>query len=121
MPGDRSQSLADLDRDLKRLAADAIARAAQRRGAKRIQPDDDAHMGVGRTEAVCRIEADPAETGHVGFGPRVPRLLKAIFVFAEITADEARRDAEAVRGADENVSEVRSAAASAARFIGSGS
>ena len=60
----------------KRLFAGAVAGAAHRRGAERIEPDGDAHIGFGRADAIDRIEADPAETGHMGLGPGVTAAVR---------------------------------------------
>src|SRR4051795_10794834 len=65
----------DEDIDLQRLAAAAIAHAAHRGGAQVIKTGSDADVGIGRADPVGRIERDPAEIGHEGFGPGVARLL----------------------------------------------
>ena len=78
------------------LAAAAIAGAAHRRRAEIVEPDRDADMGVGRADAVGRIERDPAEVGDIGLGPGVAGVLVGDAVGAvEIAADVAGRNAEA--------------------------
>src|SRR5437867_3600737 len=67
--------LVDVHCDHERLAAAPVAAAAHRRRAEIIEADRDADMRVGRADAVRRIEADPAELRHEGFGPGVSRLL----------------------------------------------
>src|SRR5882757_6681751 len=67
--------LIDLDRYRQGFGAAAIAGAAHRRRAKIIQPDGDAGMRVSGADAVRRVEADPAEIRHEGFGPGMAGLL----------------------------------------------
>src|SRR4051812_27808817 len=91
----------------QRFAAAAVAHAAHWGGTQIIEPNRDAHMGVGRGDSVGGIEGDPAEIGHEGFRPGVTGiLLDHAVVAVEIAADIARRDAEAARDRDENVAQV---------------
>ena len=86
-------SLIDRDRDHQGFAAAAQKGAANRRRAQRIEPDGDADMGIGRAKADRRIEADPAEIGHVGFDPGVRSVDGSGFAAAvTVAADIARRD-----------------------------
>ena len=104
--------LVDAHRDIERLAAAAIAAAAHRRRAEIIEADRDAHMGVGRADAVGGVEGDPAEIGHESLGPGVAGLLLGHAVGAmEMAADIARRNGEAARGGDEDMGQVLAHAA----------
>ncbi|MGD0026378.1 MAG: hypothetical protein ABSC37_17455 [Xanthobacteraceae bacterium] len=99
--------LIDGDRDRKALGAGTVARAAYWGGAERIEPNGDAHVGIGRADAVCGIEADPAQIGDEGFGPGVARLLLDGAVGeAKIAGDITSGDRKGVRRADEDMSEV---------------
>src|SRR4051812_8106462 len=99
--------LADPHRDIERLAAAAKAGAADGRGAEIIQTDRDADMGVGRTDAIGCIEGDPTEVRYVSLGPGVAGLLIGHAVVAlEMAADVARRNGDAARRSDEDMSEV---------------
>jgi hypothetical protein len=76
-----------------------MARAAHRRGAEIIEADGDAHMRLGRRDAVGRVEADPAELVDIGLRPGVAGVLRAFLVAAAVVAaDVARRNAEMARG-----------------------
>ena len=104
--------LVDPDLHGQRLAAAAVARAAHRRGAEIIEADRDPHIGVGRADAVGRIEADPAEVATIGFGPGVAGVLLDHAVGAvEVAADIARRNAELRAAADEDMGQVLADAA----------
>ena len=62
--------VATVTRDGQRLAGAAVARAADRRGAEIVEPDRDADIGLGRGDAVGRVEADPAEVRRQAPRPR---------------------------------------------------
>src|SRR3954470_3926954 len=62
-------------RHVKRLVASATPRPADWGGSEVIEADRDPHMGIGRADAVGRIEADPAEARHPRLGPGMRRLL----------------------------------------------
>src|SRR5579863_5874599 len=96
--------LIDLDRNRQRFVAAAISRAAHWRGAEIIETDGDAGVGVGGADRIRRVEPDPAEIGHVSFGPGVAGLLMRGAVRAhEMAGDEARRDAARARAGDEDM------------------
>ena len=57
------------------LLAAAIARAPDRGGAARVQADCDPDIVFGRTDAVGRIEPDPAQILDPGLGPGVGGVL----------------------------------------------
>src|SRR5262245_37254667 len=59
--------LVDAHLDGEHLASAAVARAAQRRRAKIVEPDSDPYVGVGRANSIGGIERHPAEIGHEGF------------------------------------------------------
>ena len=100
------RSLIDFDSDGQRLLTGAVAGAAYRRGAKSIQPDSDADISIGRAYAIHRIEADPAETGHVGLGPGMTAFVSAAVVGAQVSRDITGRDLQAARGAEEDVGQI---------------
>src|SRR5690242_4538051 len=96
--------LFDLDRDLERLRAAAIAGAAHRGGAEVIETHGDTGMGIGRADAVRGIEPDPAEIGYEGLRPGVPGSLMHHAVGAqEMPRHEARGNAARARAGDEDV------------------
>src|ERR1700726_4195484 len=68
--------LIDADRDREGLIAAALAGAPHGRGAEVIEADGAPHVGIGRADAVGRVEADPADVGHEGFGPGVAGFLE---------------------------------------------
>src|SRR5690348_9385330 len=89
LPG--SPGLIDLHRHRQRLAAAAVAGAADGGGAEIVEADGDAGVSLGGADAIRRIEADPAEVGHEGFRPGVSGLLVDHAVGAqEMSGDEAR-------------------------------
>src|SRR4029077_1898968 len=103
-----------IDRDLYRhaLRAAAAARSAHRGGSEIVQTHRDAHVGVGRADAVGRIERAPADARHVNLRPGMAGVLLRHAVGAvEITADITRRNVEMARGRDEDVSQVLAHAA----------
>ena len=61
-------------------------------------------MRVGGADAICRIEADPAEVRHERLGPSVAGLLIDHAVGAEeMSGNEARRHAAGARAGDEDM------------------
>ena len=69
-------------------------------------------MGLADADAVRRIEADPAEIGHLGLGPGMAGILVGDAVGAvEIAGDIAGRDPAAAAGGDEDVRQVLADAA----------
>src|SRR6266478_913865 len=96
--------LVDLGRHRQGFGAAAIAGAAHWRRAEIIQPDGDAGMRVGGADAVCRIEADPAEIRHECFRPGVAGLLIDHAVGAqEMSGDETRRHAAGACAGDNDM------------------
>ena len=59
--------LADDQFDRQQFAATAIMSAAHRGRSELIEADRDPDMLIGNTEAIHRVESDPAETGHMRF------------------------------------------------------
>ncbi len=99
--------LTDPDADIERLAAAAMAAAANRRGAEIIQADRDANMRIGRAHAVRRVEGNPAEAGDESLRPGVTGLLLGDAVAAmKMPADITRRDGEAARSRNEDMTQV---------------
>src|SRR5436853_6453269 len=69
-------------------------------------------MGFSRTDAIGRIEGDPANARYKGLHHRMARILCRHTVRTmEIAADITRRDVEMARGRDEDVGEVLAHAA----------
>src|SRR5262249_19518881 len=66
---------ADGERDRQAFGAAAVAAAANGRRAEIIEADRNAHVRIGRTNAVRGIEPSPTELGNIGLGPGVSRLL----------------------------------------------
>src|SRR5260370_27003277 len=95
--------LVDVQGDGERFRTAAVPAAANRRGAEIIEPDRHPHVGIGRANAVRRIEPRPAELGNEGLRPGVPRLLQHQPVGApDIAAGRARRTAQRSRAPDED-------------------
>src|SRR5215831_11137873 len=87
--------LVDAHSHRERFAAAAEARAAHGRGAKIIQAGRNAHVGVGRADAVGGIETNPAKVLDIGFRPGVSSLLCCNAVAPmKMTPDVARRNFE---------------------------
>ena len=63
----------ELHRD-HRLAASPMGRT-DGAGAERIEPDGDTHIAFIGTDAVCGIEADPAQPRHEALGPAMHRVV----------------------------------------------
>src|SRR3984957_2059238 len=114
----RGALLVDFDGDRQGLFAGAVAGAADRRGAESVKPDGDAHIGVGWADAVCNVEADPAEAGHMRLGPGVTAAFLLGAGAAQIAGDIARRDAQAARRAEEQMRHVAGNAAFARERFG---
>src|SRR5512133_3667483 len=70
-----ARGLVDMHRPGEPFAAAAVARAADRGGTEIVEADGDPHMGIGRADAVRRIEGHPAEVGDERFRPGMSRLL----------------------------------------------
>src|SRR5581483_8934446 len=101
------RGLLDAQADGQRLLAAAVPRAARRRGTERVEPDGDAHMGIGGTNPVRRIEGDPAEARHMSFRPGVAGVEHAHAVAPDkVSADVARRNADGARARNEDMSVV---------------
>ena len=86
--------LLDFDEDVKNLVDTAAAGAANRGGRSRIEAAGEAHVALGRANAVGGVEADPAETVDPGLGPGVVGLGGALAAGDEIAVDVAGRDAQ---------------------------
>src|ERR1700689_4882404 len=96
--------LLDLDLDGQGFRAAAVAGAAHGGRAEIIETDGDTGMGVGAADGIGRIEADPAEIRHEGFGPGVTGLLVDHAVGAqEMSGDETRGHAAGARAGDEDM------------------
>src|SRR5207302_5117692 len=104
--------LIHLNFDRERLARAAPAHAAYRRRAEKVEPDGDAHVGIGGANPIRHIEGDPAEPEHEGFGPGVSGLLRARgIIAAKIPADVADRNVQTARGRDKDLREILTYAA----------
>src|SRR5690348_10205679 len=69
-------------------------------------------MGVGRADAVGRIERDPAETGHEGLGPGMAGVLIGhAVVAAKVAAHITGGDAGAAGSSEKDMGEVLAYAA----------
>src|SRR6185312_9004547 len=110
--------LIDPDGDRRAFLAGPVAGAAYWRGAERIEPDGDPHVGFGWADAIDGIEADPAALRHVGFGPGMPAAFRR-GAAAQIAGDVAGRNLQAAGGADKDVGEVAGFAALVREGLGS--
>src|SRR5215472_971068 len=105
-------SLADFDGDFEIFAADAEAHAEHRRRADGIEPHRHAHIGLGGTETVGRIKADPADIRDESLRPGMAGLLLDPAVgHLQVAGDVARRNVEVARGREKNVAMVAADAA----------
>src|SRR3954449_8874688 len=102
-----ARDLLDTELHVEAFRAAALAAAADRGGAEIVEPDRYADMGVGRGDAVRRVEADPAELRHLGLGPGMAGALVDDPVCAdEVSGDVAGRDLHPAAGRDEDVREI---------------
>src|SRR5262245_4996683 len=107
------------DADRKELLAAAIARSAQRGCSKVVEPDRYPHMGVGCTDGIGRIKADPAKLGYVGLNPCVPRFLVAHAIGAmKVAAHVTGWDSQSARRGDKDMSDVLTNAAFEGECLG---
>src|ERR1700683_3476090 len=111
--------LVNLNGNSQFLGAAAVTRAANRDGSQGIEPNRDADIRLGGTDAFHRIKADPTKFRYICLGPGVARaLLNA--VNAQIASDKTCRDRETAGGADENVRQVARYATLALEHFGGG-
>src|SRR5690242_17433312 len=99
--------LIDMHRYFQRFATAAKSCAAHGSGAKIIEAGRHTHVGVGDTDAIRRIETDPAKVFDMSFRPGMTGILQSDAVCpAEVTADISRRNAERSRRSHENVGDI---------------
>jgi hypothetical protein len=81
----------DAQHHLHLLRTPARAAAADWGSAEIIEPDREPDVAFADADAIRDVEADPAEIGHLGFGPGMPGLLVDDAVrAAQIAGDVAR-------------------------------
>src|SRR3954470_11605431 len=91
--------LIDADLDRQGFFHPAVASAADGRCTEIVEADRDPDVGVGRADAVGRIERDPAEGRHEGLGPSVPGiLLSDAVISAKVATHITGRDPGAAAG-----------------------
>src|SRR5262245_24838801 len=102
----------DCERDVKSLAAAAVAAASDGSGTQIVEADGYADMGFGRTDAVGGIESHPTEIGDQHFGPSVAGVLRSGDVgTGKIARDVASRQTEMTGGRDVDVGQILAHAA----------
>src|SRR5262249_22596044 len=99
-------------RDGQGFAAATVTRAAHRRSPEVVEAYRHPNMGVGGGDAICRVEADPAQVLDMGFRPGVTGLLRGNAIHeVEVASHVPCGNAEGRRRRDKNVGDVLTDAA----------